>query len=102
MAEYIERESLNKAMDCITSDPNCPLFVATTIHQIIDEAPTADVRLERYGHWIPFGNNDVACSECNYAAPQDNIYVAPKRYKYCPYYGAKMSEKNEKGERNNV
>ena len=43
MAEYIEREEINKAMKEVCDDPSCPMHVAAEIAQIIDCAPTADV-----------------------------------------------------------
>ncbi len=57
MAEYIEREALIKSMELnITNDPACPLFVAATVHQTIDEAPAADVAPVTHGKWIRSAN----------------------------------------------
>ncbi len=98
MAEYIEREALHKSMSFnITDDPGCPLFVAATVHQTIDCEPAADVRPERYGHWV-FGEFNgigypVWCSECgertkNVGDPK--WWASCPEHKYCGRCGAKM------------
>ena len=43
MDEYINRESLQKAMDFVANDPSCPLHIAATIDQNIALEPKADV-----------------------------------------------------------
>ncbi len=92
MAEYIEREALIKSMEFnITDDPACPLFVAATVHQTIDEIPASDVRPERHGRWSFAGHGGICCSECETVYSFDEL----TRNSYCPNCGAKMDEKGD-------
>lgn len=88
MAEYIEREEINKAMKEVCDDPSCPMHVAAEIAQIIDCAPAADVVPVVHGWW----NADENCSVCgeNSTEGLDATkwdYWLPN---YCPHCGAKM------------
>ena len=41
MADYIERQTAIKALTDVSSDQNCPLFVAATIERVLSEIPAA-------------------------------------------------------------
>ncbi len=45
MAEYINRENLQKVMAFVTNDSTCPLHIAAEIDQAIALEPAADVAL---------------------------------------------------------
>ena len=65
MAEYIDRESIRKAIQSVTNDPNCPLFIAAMIEQYIDEEPSADVAPVKHGMYNPPSSRDgKPCSVC--------------------------------------
>jgi hypothetical protein len=52
----------------------------------IDEAPTVEER--KHGHWIEHPEHPICdCSVCGERVP---IYSGSKKYKICPYCGAKM------------
>lgn len=99
MAEYIKRESIQKALKNVTDDPSCPLFLAAMIEQYIDQEPAADVVEVKHGKWngwhgdklvgIDDNGDDMyrhyhynTCSECG----RGNAIKSA----YCPHCGAKM------------
>lgn len=53
--EYIPKYELVDDLQSILSDPNCPIFVAATVEQIILEKPAASVPMLVY------------CNECQYS-----------------------------------
>lgn len=56
---------------------------------LIDEAPTVEER--KHGHWIEHPEHPIGdCSVCGERVP---IYSGSKKYKICPYCGAKMDGK---------
>lgn len=53
---------------------------------LIDKAPTVEER--KQGHWIEHPEHPIGdCSVCGERVP---IYSGSKKYKNCPYCGAKM------------
>mgnify|MGYP000066890116 CR=1 FL=1 len=61
--------------------------------RLIDEAPAVEER--KHGHWIEHPKHLIGdCSVCGERVP---IYSGSKKYKNCPYCGAKMDgDKNVK------
>ena len=93
MAEYIKRESIQKALKNVTDDPSCPLFLAAMIEQYIDQEPTADVTPVKHGKWIEYPRaHYFKCSECKETVPYKKAVLirGKRKYKYCPNCGAKM------------
>jgi hypothetical protein len=61
----------------------------TEIQFLIEEAPTVEER--KHGHWIEHPEHPIGdCSVCGERVP---IYSGSKKYKICPYCGAKMDGK---------
>lgn len=60
MNDYISRQKTIDDLREILNDPNCPLFVSATVHQILESIPAADVRPVVYGEW---DSNDC-CTNC--------------------------------------
>ena len=89
MAEYIDRESIRKAIQSVTNDPNCPLFIAAMIEQYIDEEPSADVAPVKHGKW-EYEHGAWQCSNCGEDNPYGIDYDTARFSKYCPNCGAKM------------
>ena len=96
MAEYIKRESIQKALKNVTDDQSCPLFLAAMIEQYIDQEPAADVVEVKHGKWIEVQKeniwNDIVpvleCSACGkYTVGTRGIMT---KSNYCPNCGAKM------------
>lgn len=96
MAEYIKRESIQKALKNVTDDPSCPLFLAAMIEQYIDQEPAADVVEVKHGKWIGkqldnFRKYEVTCSNCGWIGIENyDSYNEPSDFNYCPNCGAKM------------
>lgn len=93
MAEYIKRESIQKALKNVTDDPSCPLFLAAMIEQYIDQEPAADVVEVKHGKWIEYPRaHYFKCSECKETVPYKKAVLirGKRKYKYCPHCGAKM------------
>ena len=68
--------------------------------------PSADVVEVKHGRWKEYGvNNDnthnIACSICGHEIKSrghaNSVYTELK-YRYCPYCGAKMDEKEQEHE----
>ena len=58
---------------------------------LIDKAPTVEER--KHGHWIEHPKHPIGdCSVCGERVP---IYSGSKKYKSCPYCGAKMEGVND-------
>ena len=57
----------------------------------INEVPTVEER--KHGHWIEHPKHPIGdCSVCGERVP---IYSGSKKYKSCPYCGAKMDGVND-------
>lgn len=59
--------------------------------RLIDKAPTVEER--KQGHWIEHSEHPIGdCSVCGERVP---IYSGSKKYKICPYCGAKMENNGD-------
>ncbi len=117
MTEYINKQELLKNF-CGYDLTKCNKYGNETLEQQskshdtlmmyeiaweIDDAPAADVRPERHGHWIneePYTalngtcKKSQTCSECNTVYISDgNTHYS--NHKFCPECGAKMDGKVE-------
>lgn len=79
-----------------TADINNPKFsydsmmIAKIMIQMLNKAPTVEER--KRGHWIEHPEHPIGdCSVCGERVP---IYSGSKKYKNCPYCGAKMDGMN--------
>ena len=89
MAEYIEREALEKTLnDRLTYllDKNGPYDYFTDGYDeavsTVEEFLSADVAPVRHARWKRYGKNLGECSECG--------EIVSVRSNYCPNCGAKM------------
>lgn len=96
MAEYIKRESIQKALKNVTDDPSCPLFLAAMIEQYIDQEPAADVVEVKHGRWIDKGEYAI-CMECGgrSGTQYDGVEPTPLMTQFCPNCGARMDRNAE-------
>lgn len=101
MAEYIERGLALEAMDNLLHDANFDseaedrgwINAIYCAYAAVGKIPSADVRPERHGQWIPEADYGI-CSECGADhSIFDTEYVA-----YCPGCGAKMDGKDGKSD----
>lgn len=89
MAEYIEREELEKNLNerlTYLLDKNGPYDYFTDGYDeavsTVEEFLSADVAPVRHGQWKRYGKNLGECSECG--------EIVSVRSYYCPNCGAKM------------
>lgn len=91
MAEYIEREALEKYIEKGLNNPDKAKAFGHDAIEILTELhhmPAADVEPVRHGKW-EWSIGLPCCSVCNVLAvgdPYDGVYLT----KYCPNCGAKM------------
>lgn len=69
------------------------------IHTVIDNAPTVDAVVVKYGKWkLPKRGDKMqrVCSSCSNTVRQASVDVGqPYLYNFCPYCGAKMIGEEE-------
>lgn len=85
---YIEREKvLEIAKDKYYSDFHKSMADLTSLRELLEDTPAADVVEVRHGYWIDgkCGHYKI-CSECN--------QIADFYFDYCPNCGAKMDGKD--------
>lgn len=93
--ELIDREALSMELAnevlCAYAKADFRLAKALNVFQfLIDKAPTVEER--KHGHWIEHPEHPICdCSVCGERVP---IYSGSKKYKICPYCGAKMDGDN--------
>lgn len=98
MNDYISRQVAIDDLREILNDPNCPLFVSATVHQILESIPASDVRPvvreipmlgyrpERYERYTEHG-----LSENGEMLYTKQVYVDEKSYAmYCPACGKRL------------
>lgn len=81
-----------KFQECINSITVSDPFITgvksgyeSAVH-FVEQAPTVEER--KHGHWIEHPEHPIGdCSVCGERVP---IYSGSKKYKNCPYCGAKM------------
>ena len=95
MARYIDADKLAKDLDeNVLNDPNCPMFIATTVDQYIGTAPTADVHEVRHASWTHDDEGNAICTGCK--GRSSEIFAI--YYNFCPDCGAIMDGKEEQYE----
>lgn len=92
MDEYISRQTAIDDLREILNDPNCPLFVSATVHQILESIPAADVRPVVYAEAEQIFDNPytgqmiTTCSRCT--------RKISKKDNFCPNCGADLRGRN--------
>lgn len=93
MSRYIEREAVMKtARDGYHSDFGKSMADLTSLREVLEDTPTADVAEVRHGKWQPCYEDwrkqieGDECSACGFQHYGTNI----RDYPYCPNCGARM------------
>lgn len=94
MDDYISRQKTIDDLREILNDPNCPLFVSATVHQILESIPSADVRPVVYGEW---DSNDC-CTNCGEEADYNWERGIHFYSNFCPNCGADLRGKKVQGD----
>ena len=91
MDDYIKRQAALDAVQDILNDPNCPLFIAATIEQILTDLPAYNVHENVPVEWKkeviikPFLHIVYKCIKCG--------YISDKSSNFCSNCGARMVKK---------
>lgn len=102
MREYIEREEVMKtARDGYHSDFGRSMADLTSLEEVLEDTPIADVEEIRHGKWIMRGGI-FRCSECDSKALTRDVggtggfshEFEQVKSKRCPECGAKMDKKD--------
>jgi hypothetical protein len=89
MARYIRTDELLKtARDGFHSDFGRSMADLTSLREVIEDTPTADVVEVQHGKWKRKGQG-IYCSVCGNESAY-NPFGASKFSDYCPNCGAKM------------
>ena len=91
MPEYVESEAVMKtARDGYHSDFGRSIADLTSLREVLEDTPAADVVKVKHGYWIE-GKTLEKCSVCGKKGFSD--------WHYCPHCGAKMDgTPKERGE----
>ena len=94
MAEYIEREAVMKTVkDGNHSDSGRSMADLTSLREVLEDTPTADVSEVKHGKWryIPHYNGFYDCAYiCNVCKK-----ISLEKGNYCPNCGARMDGEGE-------
>lgn len=96
MAEYIEREKvLEIAKDEYYSDFHKSMADLTSLRELLEDSPTADVVEVKHSYWqcsnVRMSSRDITCKYCHRT---ETISNGNEDFEYCPHCGAKMDEKD--------
>ena len=96
MAEYIEREKvLEIAKDKYYSDFHKSMADLTSLRELLEDSPTADVAEVRHSYWqcsnVRMSSRDITCRYCHRT---ETISNGKEDFEYCPHCGAKMDGKD--------
>lgn len=107
MEEYISKKGFEERIKSVINDSSCPIHIAATIQQYLDEEPSVDVSPVVHGHWVDKKGNRMKphpiwvncpdsigksayCSECGEWLDHSDEYIITGLY--CPHCGAKMDD----------
>lgn len=88
MNDYISRQTTIDDLREILNDPNCPLFISATIHQILESIPAADVLPVVYGEWV-----DVSVREVYIPDEKTTIAITTEKCSNCRIVTTFVGEK---------
>ena len=93
MPEYIEREAVMKtAKNGNHSDFGISMADLTSLREVLEDTPTADVAEVKHGEWklcYEDWRKQIAGDECSVCGFQ-HFGVSISHYHYCPRCGARM------------
>jgi hypothetical protein len=90
MAEYIEREAINRIcfMDYFLVDGEVRTESVALVRDI-EKLPAADVAPVVHGRWAHIGGDEWCCPVCGFVITTEGNWDKPTK-KYCEDCGAKM------------
>lgn len=93
---YIEREKVIEiAKDEYYSDFHRSMADLTSLRELLEDTPTADVVEVRHSYWqcsnVRMSSRDITCRYCHRT---ETISNGNEDFEYCPHCGAKMDGKD--------
>lgn len=93
---YIEREKVIEiAKDEYYSDFHKSMADLTSLRELLEDSPTADVVEVRHSYWqcsnVRMSSRDITCRYCHRT---ETISNGNEDFEYCPHCGAKMDGKD--------
>ena len=93
---YIEREKvLEIAKDEYYSDFHKSMADLTSLRELLEDTPAADVVEVRHSYWqcsnVRMSSRDITCRYCHRT---ETISNGEEDFEYCPHCGAKMDGKD--------
>lgn len=93
---YIEREKvLEIAKDEYYSDFHKSMADLTSLRELLEDTPAADVVQVRHSYWqcsnVRMSSRDITCRYCHRT---ETISNGTEDFEYCPHCGAKMDGKD--------
>lgn len=93
---YIEREKvLEIAKDEYYSDFHKSMADLTSLRELLEDTPAADVVEVRHSYWqcsnVRMSSRDITCRYCHRT---ETISNGSEDFEYCPHCGAKMDGKD--------
>lgn len=93
---YIEQEKvLEIAKDEYYSDFHKSMADLTSLRELLEDIPTADVVEVRHSYWqcsnVRMSSRDITCRYCHRT---ETISNGKEDFEYCPHCGAKMDGKD--------
>ena len=94
---YIEREKvLEIAKDEYDSDFHKSMADLTSLRELLEDTPAADVVEVRHSYWqcsnVRMSSRDITCRYCHRT---ETISNGKEDFEYCPHCGAKMEKGGE-------
>lgn len=101
--EYIERDKAYELARTSNyySDFHKSMADLTSLKELLDDTPAADVVEVRHGEWLPDIDReyDYHCSLCRGSAGKGDYGNYDVLYDFCPNCGAKMTEKGKQSDK---
>ena len=90
-ADALKEVFKEKSTEAVLGADLCKAIIAQ-----IDSKPTVDAEPVRHGYWEPFDEDEYTCSLCgNIFVTMDGEHPLSNEFKFCPFCGAKMDEREE-------
>ena len=94
---YIEKEKvLEIAKDKYYSDFHKSMADLTSLRELLEDTPAADVIEVRHSYWqcfnVRMSSRDITCRYCHRT---ETISNGKEDFEYCPHCGAKMEKGGE-------
>lgn len=88
MARYIDADMAYETARMFNSDFGKSMADLTSLREVLEDTPTADVVKVKHGKWKKEGCGILVCNRCDFE--YDHSGMPDEGLNYCPNCGAKM------------